>query len=60
MTKRQRKTLLTAAKILVAGALLALVMGQVHWADYVTFTRDDESQESLKFVEGHDLHTDEA
>jgi glycosyltransferase 2 family protein len=51
MTKRQRKTLLTAAKILVAGALLALVMGQVHWADYVTFTRDDESQESLKFVE---------
>ena len=55
MTKRQRKLLLTTAKIVVAAALLALVMSQVHWADYV-ITRDDES---LKFVEavGEELPT---
>ena len=47
MTKRQRKLLLTTAKIVVAAALLGLVMSQVHWQDYVP-TRDGES---LTFVE---------
>ena len=47
MTKPKRKALLTVAKIVVAITLLALVLGQVHWRDYVV-TRDGES---LTFVE---------
>ncbi len=42
MTKPQRKALLTVLKIIVAAGLLALVLSQVHWRDYVV-TPDGQS-----------------